>query len=77
MDRFVVKAYRGYPAKDENGNDVMKQRPVQLAFGSSTQQGNGVNIDLDSLPMVNNGSIERISLFPLDNKGEANGKNNS
>lgn len=74
---YVVKAYRSYPSTDENGKEVTKQKSVQLGFGNDTEKGSGININLDSLPMVTNGSIERISIFPLEVKGDANGEDNS
>ena len=74
---YVVKAYRSYPSTDENGKEVIKQKAVSLGFGNDTQKGGGININLDSLPMVTNGAIERISVFPLEQKGEDNGGNNA
>ena len=74
---YVVKAYRSYPSTDENGKEVTKQKAVSLGFGNDTQKGGGINVNLDSLPMVTNGAIERISIFPLEAKGDANGEDNS
>lgn len=73
---YVVKAYRSYSI-EENGKEVIKQKPVQLGFGNDTQKGGGININLDHLPQVTNGTIERISIFPLEQKGETNGENNA
>ena len=64
---YVIKTYRSY-STEENGKPVIKQKAVTLGYGNDSKQGNGINLNLNHLPMVTNGEIERLSIFPQDEK---------
>ena len=70
-DVYSLKVNRGYQTKDSDGNQVTKNRWVQLGT-MSKNNGNGHTMHLDLLPLVVNGSVEKIQVFKIEKKQENN-----
>ena len=70
-DVYSLKVNRGYQTKDSDGNQVTKNRWVQIG-SMSKNKGNGHTMHLDLLPLVIDGTVEKIQVFKIEKKEENN-----
>ena len=68
---YSLKVNRGYQSKDSDGNQVTKNRWVQLGT-MSKNNGTGHTLHLDLLPLVVNGSVEKIQVFEIEARKQEN-----
>tara|TARA_R100001510_G_C7621436_1_gene182272 strand:- start:17 stop:259 length:243 start_codon:yes stop_codon:yes gene_type:complete len=79
--KYIAKVKRPFPAKDEEGNNVVdengvaKMNPGWTTIGFASNGGAGITIRPNFQPLVVNGKVEPIFLFPQEDKKEvvANG----
>ena len=79
--KYIAKVKRPFPAKDEEGNiivdenGVAKQNPGWTTLGFASNGGAGITVRPNFQPLVVNGKVEPIFLFPQEEKKEevANG----
>ena len=79
--KYIAKVKRPFPAKDEEGNSVVdengvaKMNPGWTTIGFASNGGAGITIRPNFQPLVVNGKVEPIFLFPQEDKKEvvANG----
>jgi hypothetical protein len=78
---YTAKVKRPYPSKDEqgnlvkdaNGNQVYNPNWTSIGRAFATQSGKGFSLRLDFQPIVTDGSVEEIFIFPVEKKEQANG----
>ncbi len=70
-DVYSLKVNRGYQVKDSDDNTITKNRWVQIGTMSKNKK-NGHTMHLDLLPLVVNGSVEKIQVFKIEKKEENN-----
>ena len=79
--KYIAKVKRPFPAKDEEGNiivdenGVAKQNPGWTTLGYASNGGAGITVRPNFQPLVVNGKVEPIFIFPEEDKKEevANG----
>tara|TARA_X000001036_G_C20584252_1_gene768068 strand:- start:305 stop:523 length:219 start_codon:yes stop_codon:yes gene_type:complete len=69
---YVAKVKRPYTSKDENGNT--KDNPGWTDIGIANNGGKGITLYPNFQPLVIDGKVEPIFLFPIEKKEASNGQ---
>lgn len=78
---YTAKVKRPYPARDEQGNLVKDEKGRQvynpnwtsIGRAFATESGKGFSLRLDFQPLVKEGEVEQLFIFPVEKKEQANG----
>lgn len=75
--KYIAKVKRPFPAKDEEGNiivdenGVAKMNPGWTTIGFASNGGAGITLRPNFQPLVADGKVEPIYIFPQEDKKEA------
>lgn len=75
--KYIAKVKRPFPAKDEEGNiivdenGVAKMNPGWTTIGFASNGGAGITVRPNFQPLVADGKVEPIYIFPQEDKKEA------
>ena len=75
--KYIAKVKRPFPAKDEEGNlkvdenGVAQMNPGWTTIGFASNGGAGITVRPNFQPLVVDGKVEAIYIFPQEDKKEA------
>ena len=69
---YEAKVKRPYNKKDDNGNTT--EQPGWTDIGIANNGGKGITLYPNFQPLVVNGKVEPIFLFPIEKKEADNGQ---
>jgi hypothetical protein len=70
MANYIAKVSRG---TFKNSDGVEKTNFVQIGRAKTHSTGGGIDFYPDFAPMMVNGSLEKVSLFPVEAKAQSVG----